>query len=115
MAAAQAIGFCMSFLNLYTTPIAIKNISWRYYAINAGWNVAIVIFVQWLFVNTVGKTLEEVDEIFDGAVHTDGIHIGDGKTIVLDGVETGLEKKAQSEAVAIDSDKNSRDGSVGNN
>ncbi|KAH7010443.1 general substrate transporter [Ilyonectria destructans] len=85
---AQAIGFAFSFLNLYTAPLAIEKISWRYYAINGGWNIGILVVVIWLFVETKGKTLEEVDEIFDGTIHTEGVIIGDldGKEIEL--VET---------------------------
>lgn len=92
VAAAQAIGFAVSFLNLYTTPIALANISWKYYAVNAGWNIVILVAVQCLFVETMGKTLEEVDEIFDGHVHTGGVHIGTGKVLVIDGVEAGVSK-----------------------
>lgn len=86
---AQAIGYAFSFLNLYTAPLAIERISWRYYAINGGWNIGILVAVIWLFVETKGKTLEEVDEIFDGTIHTEGVIIGDldGKEIEL--VETG--------------------------
>lgn len=74
--AAQSIGYAFSFLNLYTAPLAIEAIAWRYYAINAGWNVGILAIVIWLFVETKGRTLEEMDELFDGTVHRDGIIVG---------------------------------------
>ncbi|KAH7013878.1 general substrate transporter [Ilyonectria destructans] len=63
---AQAIGYAFSFLNLYTTPLAIEKISWRYYAINGGWNIIILVVVILVFVETKGRTLEEMDEVFDG-------------------------------------------------
>ncbi|KAJ0318067.1 hypothetical protein COL5a_010814 [Colletotrichum fioriniae] len=72
---AQAIGYAFSFLNLYTTPLAIEKISWRYYAINGGWNLGILFVVTWLFVETKGRTLEEMDEIFDGVVYSNNVII----------------------------------------
>lgn len=64
VAIAQSIGFCFSFLNLYTAPIALTRITWKYYAINAGWDVVILVVIVWLFVETKGKTLEQMDELF---------------------------------------------------
>lgn len=65
-AISQAIGYAFSFLNLYTTPIALKKISWRLYAANAGWNIAIIVIIAYFFVETKGRTLEEIDGIFEG-------------------------------------------------
>ncbi|KAK0377862.1 hypothetical protein CLIM01_04774 [Colletotrichum limetticola] len=76
VAISQAIGYAFSFLNLYTAPIAMEKIGWRYFAINGGWNLAILATASWLFVDTKGRTLEEIDEIFDGMGHTDGVIIG---------------------------------------
>lgn len=47
---SQAIGYGFTILLTYTLPIALENISWRYYAMNAGWNVLIVIAIWFLFV-----------------------------------------------------------------
>lgn len=74
--AAQSIGYAFSFLNLYTAPLAIERIAWRYYAINVSWNVGILAIVIWLFVERKGRTLEEMDELFDGTVHRDGVIVG---------------------------------------
>lgn len=84
VAVAQAVGYAFSFLNLYTAPIAIERISWRYYAINGGWDVIVLAVVVFLFVETRGKTLEEIDQIFDGTIHTDGVLIGDGRAVMVD-------------------------------
>ncbi|KAH0432200.1 hypothetical protein CcaCcLH18_06555 [Colletotrichum camelliae] len=85
---AQAIGYAFSFLNLYTAPLAIERISWRYYAINGGWNLGILAVVYCLFVETKGRTLEEIDEVFDGVVYSNNIIInaqGSKGTLEQDG------------------------------
>ncbi|KAI8246786.1 High-affinity glucose transporter [Colletotrichum sp. SAR 10_99] len=85
---AQAIGYAFSFLNLYTAPLAIERISWRYYAINSGWNLGILAVVYCLFVETKGRTLEEIDEVFDGVVYSNDVIIdaqGSKGTLEQDG------------------------------
>ncbi|KAM5343937.1 hypothetical protein ACJ41O_012474 [Fusarium nematophilum] len=86
---AQAVGYAFSFLNLYTAPLAIEKISWRYYAINGGWNLGILVVVFFFFVETKGRTLEEIDEIFDGVIYTNGVVIGDHDVNKMEQEETG--------------------------
>ncbi|VUC24191.1 unnamed protein product [Clonostachys rosea] len=93
VAAAQAIGFALSFLNLYTTPIAIANISWRYYIANAAWDAVMILIIQWFFVNTDGKSLEEIDEIFDGLVHTNGVVVNDVENDTSGDSKMNMEQK----------------------
>jgi hypothetical protein len=81
IAIGQMACYAFGFLNQYTTPIAINSIGWRYYAINAAWDVGICAIIWFWFVETTGLALEEVDEIFDGMIHTDGVHVGDGKNV----------------------------------
>lgn len=71
--AAQAIGYAFSFLNLYTAPMAIEKISWRYYALNGGWDLGILLVVVLLFVETKGRTLEEINGLFEATVYTDSV------------------------------------------
>lgn len=70
-------------------PIGLANLSWRMYMINASWDVIIVVLIVSLsppsvyvfpslltveavfWVETKGKTLEEIDAIFEGAKHSD--------------------------------------------
>lgn len=73
--AAQAIGYAFSFLNLYTAPMAIEKISWRYYAINGGWDLGILLVVVLLFVETKGRTLEEINGLFEATVYTDSVDV----------------------------------------
>ncbi|KAJ9144701.1 Major facilitator superfamily domain, general substrate transporter [Pleurostoma richardsiae] len=83
IAVGQMACYAFGFLNQYTTPIAMNNIGWRYYAINAAWDVGICAIIWFWFVETKGLALEEVDQLFDGVVHTEGIRIGDGTNISL--------------------------------
>ncbi|KAL3487082.1 general substrate transporter [Aspergillus germanicus] len=68
---SQAIGYAFSATNQYVLPIAIARISWRYYAMVAGWNVVIILVMAWLFIETNKKTLEQVDQIFEGVEPAD--------------------------------------------
>jgi hypothetical protein len=51
-------------------PIALNNIGYKLYLINGAWDVLIAIIVAIFWVETKGRTLEEVDEIFDGQSHS---------------------------------------------
>ncbi|RSL93126.1 hypothetical protein CEP52_013444 [Fusarium oligoseptatum] len=85
VALGHSICFAIGFVNQYTTPIAIADIGWKYYIVNACWNVIVIGLIWWKFVETKGMTLEEVDEIFDGVVHTEGIRIGTGDRLAKSG------------------------------
>lgn len=52
-------------------PIAIDKLNWRLYIINGAWDILIVLLVAIFWVETKGKTLEEMDAIFEGEKHTD--------------------------------------------
>ncbi|KIW99487.1 uncharacterized protein Z518_11226 [Rhinocladiella mackenziei CBS 650.93] len=67
-------------------PYALEAITWKTYMINGAWDVLQVIFVVLFWVETKGKTLEEMDEIFEGASRSTTLHVQD----VLDGMEPGL-------------------------
>lgn len=70
VAASQAIGYAISFINLYTSPIALVNISWRYYVITLSWDVIILVVIILTFKETKDKTLEQIDEIFEKVTHS---------------------------------------------
>ncbi|KAJ5814172.1 uncharacterized protein N7503_000922 [Penicillium pulvis] len=53
-------------LMLFALPFALQSIGWRTYMINAAWDVLIVVFIYFCWVETKGKTLEEVDFLFIG-------------------------------------------------
>ncbi|CAH0034066.1 unnamed protein product [Clonostachys rhizophaga] len=52
-------------------PLMFKLLWWKTYIINASWNIAFFVFVYSFWVETRGKTLEEIDVLFDGVKHSD--------------------------------------------
>jgi len=54
-----------SFINLYAGPIALKNIQYNYVFIFVGWDVIESVLWYFLCVETVGRTLEELEWVFD--------------------------------------------------
>ncbi|PVF95285.1 general substrate transporter [Serendipita vermifera] len=55
----------VSFINLYAGPIALKNIAYRYVFIFVGWDIIESILWYFLCVETVGRTLEELEAVFE--------------------------------------------------
>lgn len=54
VALGQAIGYAFCVMMTYTLPMALENIGYRFYALNAAWNVGIIAVIYWLFVETKG-------------------------------------------------------------
>jgi len=55
---------CASFVNAYAGPIALQRITWRYYIVYVVWDIFECIVIWFCVVETKGRTLEELDEIF---------------------------------------------------
>ncbi|KAI8940511.1 hypothetical protein NX059_004188 [Plenodomus lindquistii] len=51
-------------------PFGMEAISWKMYIINASVDILMVLFVIFVWVETRGLTLEEVDKVFDGVKHS---------------------------------------------
>lgn len=51
-------------------PYMFDAIGWKTYMVNGSWNILFVIGVYLYWVETKGKTLEEIDELFDGIRHS---------------------------------------------
>ncbi|KAH7357376.1 general substrate transporter [Pyrenochaeta sp. MPI-SDFR-AT-0127] len=51
-------------------PFGMEAISWKVYIINASIDILFVAFVVFVWVETRGLTLEEVDKVFDGVKHS---------------------------------------------
>ncbi|EFQ35398.1 uncharacterized protein GLRG_10542 [Colletotrichum graminicola M1.001] len=54
----------LTLLLVFIMPIALENIGWKMYIVNGSWDVIILLIVVIFWVETKGKTLEEVDAIF---------------------------------------------------
>jgi hypothetical protein len=74
----------------FAFPYALAAIGWKTYMINASFNVLLVVWIYFFWVETKGLTLEEVDAIFDGEKHSQTPNlkdISDDKMEVFVGVE----------------------------
>ena len=55
-----------------------ETISWKFFILNASWSLVFAVVVWFVFIETKGKTLEEIDELFEGSpVTTEGVREGD--------------------------------------
>lgn len=52
-------------------PYMFEALGWKTYMVNASWNVLFFIGVFFFWVETKGRTLEEIDVLFDGIKHSD--------------------------------------------
>ncbi|KAI1412008.1 putative hexose carrier protein [Hypoxylon sp. FL1857] len=73
---ANGLAFSTLALNLlacvfvYIMPIGLNNIGWKMYMVNGSWDIIIAILIAVFWVETKGKTLEEIDAIFEGEKHS---------------------------------------------
>ncbi|KAK4243565.1 general substrate transporter [Corynascus novoguineensis] len=56
----------LTLLLVFIMPIALENIGWKMYIVNGSWDIIVLLIVVLFWVETKGKTLEEIDAIFDG-------------------------------------------------
>ncbi|KAG6854345.1 hypothetical protein C0991_007850 [Blastosporella zonata] len=56
---------CASFVNTYAGPIALGRITWKYYIVWLVWDLVEAVVIYFCAVETKGRTLEELDEIFE--------------------------------------------------
>jgi hypothetical protein len=80
-------------------PYALEAIGWKTYMINGSWNVLELLFVAVFWVETKGKSLEEIDILFGGQDHLTGPRIQD----VLNGLEPHLALDGTEVAVTVKS------------
>ncbi|KAJ5807820.1 hypothetical protein N7474_009089 [Penicillium riverlandense] len=53
-------------LMLFALPFALQSSGWQTYMMNAAWDELVVAFIYFYWVETKGKTLEEVGFLFEG-------------------------------------------------
>lgn len=64
MALFQFTAGCAGFVNTFAAPIALQNIGYWFYVFFVFWDVFEALFIYFFFVETKGRTLEELDEVF---------------------------------------------------
>lgn len=60
----EGLGNSFGLMIAYGFPYAFAAIGWKFYMINAVWDIGQFIFVAVYWVETVGLTLEQIDDIF---------------------------------------------------
>ena len=84
------------FYNTFVTGIAFTGAEWKYYFLFIFWDILEFIFIYFLFVETKGRTLEELSDIFQGK---NRVQRSLQKTEVVvhgdEGVTEGLGEKGQ--------------------
>jgi MFS family permease len=65
MAANAFFANIASFVNQYCTPVAMTNIGWRFYIVYVCWDAFELFVVSKYFVETKGRTLEDLDHVFN--------------------------------------------------
>lgn len=93
MAARSFIGNTAGFINMYATPIALGNIGWRAYTIFRSLDVLHWFLMYFVTVETKGKTLEEIEEIFEDS-HPVKRSKQKTRLVVATGVEVLAEPKS---------------------
>ncbi|ATZ46680.1 hypothetical protein BCIN_02g00620 [Botrytis cinerea B05.10] len=92
MAVYTLVGNVAGFYNTFVTGIAFSGAGWRYYYLFVFWDLLEVAFIYFFFVETKGRTLEELTEIFNAVNPVKYslkksevvIHGGEGVTEVLE-------------------------------
>ncbi|KAK0105008.1 hypothetical protein ONS95_004622 [Cadophora gregata] len=65
MAVFQITAGCAGFVNTFAAPIALNNITYWFYIFFVFWDVFEALFIYFFFVETKGRTLEELDAVFE--------------------------------------------------
>lgn len=77
-------------------PYAVEAISWKMYMINGGWDVLQVIYIAFCWVETKGKTLEEIDGLFVDPNIVDAVTVTSIDVADMEAAK-GLEKRMSAE------------------
>ncbi|KAK7447379.1 hypothetical protein VKT23_014089 [Stygiomarasmius scandens] len=65
MAVHILISNCAGFINTFANSVGLKNLGWKYYFVFVGWNICASILWFFFCVETRGRTLEELEEVFN--------------------------------------------------
>ncbi|KAJ5113037.1 hypothetical protein N7456_001571 [Penicillium angulare] len=62
---------------VFAFPYALDVMGWKAYMMNASWNVLLLVFIWFQWVETKGKTLEEIDLLFNDSIVISSVDMGD--------------------------------------
>ncbi|THU85454.1 general substrate transporter [Dendrothele bispora CBS 962.96] len=65
MAVHILISNCAGFINTFANSVGLKNLGWKYYFVFVGWNLCASVLWFFFCVETRGRTLEELEEVFN--------------------------------------------------
>jgi hypothetical protein len=57
---------------VFSIPYALESLGWKTYLMNASWNVLLIAFIYFFWVETAGKTLEQIDASFGDEILIEG-------------------------------------------
>ena len=78
MALNSAFIYASAFINIYVIPYGMENLGWKFYILTGVGINSLALITIWIwYVKTKGKSLEELDELFDGARHSDAPNVLD--------------------------------------
>ncbi|KAF5875858.1 putative mfs lactose protein [Botrytis fragariae] len=100
MAVYTLVGNVAGFYNTFVTGIAFSGAGWRYYYLFIFWDLLEVVFIYFFFVETKGRTLEELTEIFNAAKPVK-YSLKKSEVVIHgdEGVTEVLEKKLENESL----------------
>ncbi|KAF3017773.1 hypothetical protein E8E14_008256 [Neopestalotiopsis sp. 37M] len=55
---------------VFVMPIGLDNIGWKMYMINGSWDIIVIFLIAIFWIETKGKSLEEIDALFEGQKHS---------------------------------------------
>ncbi|KAG8414168.1 hypothetical protein J3459_014996 [Metarhizium acridum] len=67
----------LAMLLVFVMPIGLNNTGWRMYMINGSWDIITFLLIAVFWVETKGKTLEEIDAIFERERHSSEPNVED--------------------------------------
>ncbi|KAI7209328.1 hexose carrier protein [Hortaea werneckii] len=65
---ATATNWICNYAVVLVTPVALESVSWRYYVVYAVLNLCFIPIVKFFYVETKGRSLEQIDALFEGSV-----------------------------------------------
>ncbi|KAM3554467.1 hypothetical protein MY1884_006123 [Beauveria asiatica] len=95
----------LALLLVFVMPIGLDKIGWKMYMINGSWDIIVLALIAVYWVETKGKTLEEIDALFDGGVHStvqNVEHVRQGREILdLGKIKTDLQEERSLRTISV--------------